>query len=380
MINQRSAIRRKSRLVFGAIAASALVPTVIVASAGAAVRAPRTVVDLNLYSAQGYDSSVVAAFNASHPTIHVTLDDDSTGPLITKITAEEASGSPVWNMFWADGATWAAAFDTNGWLAKGIVPSTVRYNALGMANLPADKNYAPTGVTVTGGLCYDKTAVANDHITLPTTWAGLVNLPSGSFGMNDPSYSGPTFPLIASLMAHLGGISSAKNPTAVQLANAVHKGEQFLLALKAKGLQVHHTNGPTLGAMESNPASLDMAMIQTSACYGDVAAGYWPTGGVKYLDYSSELPSSIAVSKTTTGTKLAAAKTFVAYVLSTTGQLAMQHGDPQGDGLFWPVVTGVNPESQVPAFSTTKAFAINPYIWGPLQDGIDAWFTAKIVN
>jgi len=58
----------------------------------------------------------------------------------------------------------------------------------------------------------------------------------------------------------------------------------------------------------------------------------------------------------------------------------MQHGDPYGDGLFWPVIKGVNPEKYLPSYSVTHAYAINPYVWGPLENQINTWFTNNIVN
>ncbi len=371
------------RSMTSAFGVSIIAATIVVASAGAvpvAHSTPKPVVQLKLYSAQGYDSYVVDAFNASHSAIHVTLNDNSTGTLLTQIAAEQASGNPVWNMMWADGATWAAQFDKAGWSHKNILPAGVNFNAAGLQNLPSNKSFVPTGLTVTGGLCYD--TASTQGVTLPSTFAGLVNLPQGSLGMNNPSRSGPTFPLIAGQMAHLEGLvsSTTRSANAAQIAAAIAKGKNFLLALKAKGLQVHNTNGPTLGALESNPSTLSAATIQTSACYGDIAAGYWPTGAVKYLDYSVALPSTIAVSKDVTPAQYAAAKTFVAYVLSVTGQHAMQDGDPQGDGLFWPVINGVSPEAGLPSYSETHAYAINPYIWGPLQNDIDTWFTNNIIH
>jgi iron(III) transport system substrate-binding protein len=368
------------RSTAAALGVVASVVSLSIVNAGATPVSHSTpVVQLELYSAQGYDSYVVNAFNASHSTIHVTLNDNSTGTLLTQIAAEQASGHPVWNMMWADGATWAAQFDKAGWSVKNILPSGVNFNSAGIANLPYDRSFVPTGVTVTGGLCSD--TVATNGST-PSTFAQLVNMPRGALGMNNPSLSGPTFPLIAGEMAHLEGLpsSTTANIAPGSVAKAIAKGKAFLLALKANGLQVHNTNGPTLGAMESNPATLKAATIQTSACYGDIAAGYWPTGAVTYLDYSVALPSTIAVSTNVSKAQLAAAKTFVGYVLSVKGQQAMQDGDPQGDGLFWPVITGVNPEAGLPAYSSTKAYAINPYVWGPLQSSIDAWFTANVIN
>jgi iron(III) transport system substrate-binding protein len=367
---------RVARTIAAALSAAVLIPTLTAISTADAKSVPTIL----LYNAQGYGDSVAKAFNATNPGFKVVVYDDSTGPLFTKIQAEIAAGNTKWGMFWADGATEFAALDTLHALVKNVVAKT-NYNAAGLSNLPADGSFAPTGLTVTGALCYD--TVAAKGITLPTTMAGLTSLPKGVLGMNNPSQSGPTFPLIAGVMAHLGGITAKMHPTTAQVLAAVSKGEDFYTALKNNGLQVHNTNGPTLGAMEASPATLDMATIQSSACYGDINAqpkSYWPTGAVQYLDYSVALPSNIAVNAKLSPALQADAKKFVAYVASKKGQLAMQQGDPYGDGLFWPVVKGVSPESVLPAYSTTNAYAINPYVWGPLEDSINTWFTNNIIN
>ena len=358
----------------------ALSVTAVAAFAGGSAQASSEPT-LLLYNAQGYGDHVAQVFNATHPGFKVVVYDDSTGPLFTKIQAEMAAGSPKWGMFWADGATEFAALDKLGYLVRYVVPMSAHYNSSGLTNEPADHSFAPTGLTVTGALCYD--SVATRGITLPTTMAGLVNMPQGSVGMNNPSQSGPTYPLIAGVMAHLGGITYKENPTSAQVAAAVKKGEAFYLALKKKGLQVHDTNGPTLGAMESNPATLDMATIQSSACYGDISAtpkSLWPTGKVKYLDYSVALPSNIAVDNHLSPALQKDAEKFVAFVTSPAGQRAMQQGDPHGDGLFWPVIKGVTAESYLPSYASTRAFAINPFVWGPLENQINTWFTNNIVN
>jgi iron(III) transport system substrate-binding protein len=76
----------------------------------------------------------------------------------------------------------------------------------------------------------------------PSTWAQLL-LPQwkGAVGMNDPAQSGPTFPFIAGMMYHLGGIA---------------QGEQFFTKLKANDLVVNPTNGPTLNALTSGQIKL----------------------------------------------------------------------------------------------------------------------------
>ncbi len=370
----------KARFIAAILGSTVAVSSISAVSVSAAT-SHSSVPTIYLYNAQGYGDKVAAAFNATNPGFKIVVDDDSTGPLFTKIQAEMAAGSPKWGLFWADGATEFAALDKLGYLVRYVIPKTANYNAAGLTNVPADRSFAPTGLTVSGALCYD--TVATRGIKLPTTMASLVTMPKGSVGMNDPSQSGPTFPIIAGVMAHLAGFTPTETPTTAQVNAAIKKGESFYLALKKNGLQVHTTNGPTLGAMESNPATLDMATIQSSACYGDITAqpkSLWPTGKVKYLDYSIALPSNIAVDNKLSPKLQADAEKFVAYVTSAKGQLAMQHGDPHGDGLFWPVIKNVSPEAVLPNYNVTRAYAINPYVWGPLENQINTWFTNNIVN
>ena len=124
----------------------------IAASASSAAAATSSGPPLVVYSAQGYDSAEVAAFEKATPGVKVTLDDDSTGPLLVKVEAEK--NNPKWGVLWVDGATAFASLDQQGLLLKGWEP-TVSWNSLGKANVPADKSYVPTGLTMAGTLVYD---------------------------------------------------------------------------------------------------------------------------------------------------------------------------------------------------------------------------------
>ena len=105
-----------------------------------------------LYSAQGYDKAAVTAFNATHPGFTVTLNDNSTGPLLQQIQAE--GNNPKWGVLWVDGATAFAQLDLKGMLVKNSVPK-VSFNLLGKANIPTDGSFTPTGLTVTGATSRD---------------------------------------------------------------------------------------------------------------------------------------------------------------------------------------------------------------------------------
>jgi iron(III) transport system substrate-binding protein len=322
-----------------------------------------------LYSAQGYDHAAVVAFNATNPGFTVTLNDNSTGPLLEQIQAE--GDNPKWGALWVDGATAFAQLDKAGLLEKNSVPK-VSFNALGKQNVPTDGSYTPTGLTVTGALCYNSTAIKPSQ--LPTTWAQLTQAQfAGALGMNDPAQSGPTFPLVAGVMDQMGNYKSGSTATAVAA------GKKFFATLAKGGLLVSSTNGPTLGAMEQG--SISMAIVQSSACYGDELNGSFPSIRVKYLNYSIALPSAIGIDAKQPAIVRADAQKFVDWVMSSAGQKVMQTGDPQGDSLFWPVLNNEQPVNKIiPPLSTTNAVTINPYVWGPLEPTVNSWFDHDVVQ
>jgi iron(III) transport system substrate-binding protein len=312
------------------------------------------VVPLVVYSAQGYDSVMTKAFTKA-TGIPVQLDDNSTGPLLTQI--EASKNNPKWGLLWVDGATAFAGLDTQGLLLKGFEP-TVTWNSLGTASVPSDQSYVPTGVTLMGILAYNKTKVPNP----PATWQALESPTwKGQVGMNDPSQSGPTFPLIAGVMNYMGGVSA---------------GEQFFSTLKSNGLVIHPTNGPTLQALTSG--QINLALVQSSAAVGATFTD--KNIGIAYLSPATLLPSAIGIDAKASPAEQAEAEKFIEYVLSAAGQQVMQSGDPTGDSLYYPVIQGVNPLSALPSLASVKTQTINPYTWGPQEATINTWFDSNIVR
>jgi iron(III) transport system substrate-binding protein len=323
------------------------------ASASASASAS-SVVPLVVYSAQGYDSAMTKAFTKA-TGIPVQLDDNSTGPLLTQI--EASKNNPNWGLLWVDGATAFAGLDQQGLLMKGFEPS-VSWNSLGTASLPTDKSYVPTGVTLMGIVAYNKAKVPNP----PSTWQELESSTwKGQLGMNDPSQSGPTFPLIAGVMNYLGGVSA---------------GEKFFSTLKANGLVIHPTNGPTLQALTSG--QINLALVQSSAAIGATFTD--KNIGIKYLSPATLLPSAIGIDAKASPAVQAEAEKFVEFVLSPAGQKVMQSGDPTGDSLYYPVLNGVNPLPSLPSLASVKTQSINPYTWGPQEATINTWFDSNIVR
>ncbi len=332
-------------------AASAAAAT---SSAAAPASSPAATVPLVLYSAQGYDSAMSKAFTKA-TGIPVSLDDNSTGPLLTQI--EASKNNPKWGLLWVDGATAFAGLDTQGLLLKGFEPS-VSWNSLGQASVPTDKSYVPTGVTIMGIVAYNKAKVKNP----PTTWQALESSAwKGQVGMNDPSQSGPTFPLIAGVMNYLGGVSA---------------GEKYFSTLKSNGLVIHPTNGPTLQALTSG--QINLALVQSSAAIGATFTD--KNIGIEYLDPATLLPSQLGIDAKASPAEQAEAKQFIEYVLSPAGQKVMQSGDPTGDSLYYPVVSGVSPLPALPSLASVKTQTINPYTWGPQEATVNTWFDSNIVR
>jgi iron(III) transport system substrate-binding protein len=328
-------------------------------SASSSSPAAAAKVPLVLYSAQGYDSDMAKAFTKA-TGIPVKLDDDSTGPLLTKIAAER--NNPQWGLLWVDGDTAFAALDKQGQLLP-YAPKAALTD-VGQQLLPADHTYVPTGTTVMAALIYNSAKVSS----VPASYQDLLGPAyKGKVGMNDPSQSGPTFPFIAGLMNQLGGESGG-----------VTAGESFLSQLKANGLQVHPTNGDTLHALETG--AIDYGLIQSSAATGEIlktpaTASFAPK--VVYLPKSTLLPSVIGIDKAAPAAEQAEAEQFIEFVLSPAGQKVMQGGDPTGDSLYWPVVPGVDALSGLSAFPTTYQ-KIDPYFWGPQESTVNTWFDSTV--
>jgi len=120
----------------------------------------------------------------------------------------------------------------------------VKFNALGLQNVPKDGSFTPTGLTVTGALCYDSSRSPRRNCR-PRGSSWRTSQFKGLVGMNDPSQSGPTFPMIAGIMQYTGKYKSGST------AKAVATGEAFYTALKANGLVVNAVNGATITAMGS---------------------------------------------------------------------------------------------------------------------------------
>ncbi len=368
--------RRARRLALaGGIGAAGVGATILgITALGTAAAASHPT--LVVYSAQGYDKAMVAAFEHQYPSIPVTLNDNSTGPLLTQVEAER--NNPQWGLLWVDGATAFAGLDTQGLLARHTAPPKSGFNALGKSVYPANGSFTPTGVTLVPGVAYNASKISAAKLKTLNDILNYAKAHPGKVGMNDPTQSGPTFPLIAGVMNYLGHGS---------VSVGIRLGEQYFLNLKKYGLVSNGTNGSTLPKLDNG--TYDIAMVQSSAAIGDTRAGGDPTAPapstnrVTYVGPATLLPSAIGIDKKASPAVQAEAKLFIKFALSKLGQRIMQYstqGDPYGDGLYYPVVKGVSPKKGLPSLASVATQAINPYKWGPLQASINRWWVQHILN
>lgn len=346
--------RRRLLLGTGLLCAALVVGATAGATPALAAKKGKKKVPLIVYSAQGYDQAVVHAFQAS-TGITTKLDTNSTGPLLAQIQASK--NNPHWGLLWVDGQTAFAELDDQHMLVKGWEPK-VKWNPLGKSVIPKDKSFIPTGITFMGNIAYTSKVVKNP----PTTWNALLSPKwKGAVGMNTPSQSGPTYPFIAGVMNSLGSVT---------------KGKQFFEKLKANGLVIHTTNGPTLSALAAG--QIKIAFIQSSAAVGGEHTD--PTIKVKYLNPATMIPGNIGIDAKATKTEISEAKKFAAFVLSKVGQAVAKTGTPTGDSLYYPVVQGIKPRPGLPSLSSVKVQHTNPYVWGPREASINSWFVNTITK
>lgn len=344
----------------GLITASSLMLAACGSSAAASSSSPASgsstkKVPLVVYAAEGYDATVTSAFQKK-TGIPTQLEDHSTGTLLAKISAE--ANNPQWGVLWTDGSESYAALDQQGQLLRGFEPTSGKLTALGQSLVPADKSYIPTGTTIAGAIVYNSNVVKNP----PTTWQQLLSPKwKGAVGMNNPAISGPTYPVVASVMQQLGGVT---------------QGESYFKALAANGLHVFSTNKVTLGALLAG--TIKLAIVQNSAGIGFTFTS--PQLKIQYLNKSALLPGIIGIDKHQSPQEIKEAKEFANFVYSPEGQKLMLSGDPHGDSLFFPIIQGTKAHKVVPQLSSIPTDYPNPQTWGPREASLNQWFTNNIVQ
>ncbi|OPG17202.1 iron ABC transporter substrate-binding protein [Ferroacidibacillus organovorans] len=324
--------------------------------ASSAKRASAAKGHLVLYSAQGYDAAMAAAFQKK-TGIQVSLVDDSTGNIVARMEAERTN--PHWDIAWFDGDSTMQSLANQGMLLKGFTPSDMsNYTPLGHSLLPKDHAYFPASVTAAAAIAYNTKYLSPKQA--PTSWNDLLSPRfKGQVAMNDPSISGPTYPFVAGIMQQRG----------------VKGGEAYFKALKANGLKVFPTNGVTLNALLTG--QVKVIMIQDSALTKAKASGepiriVYPSTGVAML------PGVMAIDKN--APDMAAAKAFVQFVLSPQGQKIMLNpANGGGDSYFNPIIKGLKPDPQRQQ-AGIHWVRVNPVRAAATENQIKTWFHDNIVQ
>ena len=296
---------------------------------------------LVLYTGLDYGPAVAAAFT-KETGIKVSAIRLSTGSLLARIVAQ--GGHPDSDTGLFDGATPAAALDAKGLLAHDM-PAPSNLTATGQSLLSADAAFAPTGFTLAGVFISAPARLANP----PGNWDALLAAPcQGLVGMNDPSISGPTYPMLAGMLDHAGGWP---------------QGQAYVLALQANGLHMFDANGATLAALKAQAISL--AIVQSSAAI--YFAAHNPGYRITVPSPAYVLPSVMVEAKGVSAAKRKEIARFLAFAMRPDIQKLRQ--DKGGsDGNFWPITTGA------PALSGLNLVTLDPVRWGKLETTVNSWF------
>lgn len=310
---------------------------------------------LVVYSAIGYDTAMGKAFQKA-TGIPTKVVDMSTGPLLARVEAEKQN--PQWDIAWFDGAEGMRTLASEG-LLKPFAPKA-DWNATGARLQPKDHAYVVSATTIAGAVVVNSSLLPK--AAWPKSWDDLLT-PAyrNAVGMNNPAISGPTYPLVAGMMQWQGGVP---------------QGQAWFKKLKANGLHVFNTNGPTLRALGFG--QIKIAIVQNSAGIGRKAKG--KPFDIVYPNPVSLLPRTIAISAHASPEVQKEAEQFIEFLLSKQGQQVALTGDPNGDSMFNPVIKGVAPNPGMPMLDKIKAQNVDPTVWGPREAKVVSWFTDNIVH
>jgi iron(III) transport system substrate-binding protein len=311
--------------------------------------------ELVFYSAEGFDQDIAKAFEKK-TGIKVKLVDDSTGPLLARMQAEK--GNPQWDVAWFDGPSSMQGLDNQSMLYKDYLPaSTTNYTDLGKKMFPQDHAFFPVTATAAGAIAYNTKLVKASE--LPKDWSDLLKPQyKNQVAMNNPSISGPTYSTVFGLMNLQGGIP---------------QGEDFFTKLKANGLHVYDSNGPTLTNLSKG--LVKYAIAQDSAIIDLINKKQpiqiiYPTSGV------TTLTSNIGIDAK--APHLKAAEEFVNFVLSAEGiKVASSIND--GDANFVSLLQGA-PGKQGIRPNTVKWNGEDPIAGAQHENDIKQWFTQNVVQ
>jgi len=299
--------RRAAMVGATALAASTMV--------GRADAAPTPLV---IYHAIDFVGSAAKAFTAKTGIPVKLVEQDSTGLVLGKISAE--GDHPQFDLVWIEGSAVADRLSQAKVLhAFPDVTEKAAYNDVGKKLAPASGFYFPTNVSATGIAVNTSKVPATE---VPASWADLAKPAfAGSVAAKDPNLSGPAFQWLAGFFQTVG----------------VEQGKALLpKILTNKSLSGLPSGGAVNKQLLTGNAKVGIA--QDSATYSKIAAGE-PLQAIYPAEGVVALPSTLGASAQSKN--LDAARQFIEFVLSPDGQAAMMDGD-DADFYFVPVIKGVN--------------------------------------
>ncbi|WP_298161637.1 ABC transporter substrate-binding protein [Acidocella sp.] len=314
---------------------------------------PRQDRGLVVYSGLDYGPAVAAAFT-QQTGIKVRVVRLSTGSLLARIVAQ--GQHPDWDIGWFDGATAAAALDAQGLLAHNL-PAPLNLTAAGQTMLSQDGSFIPTGFTLAGVFISSPARLPIP----PSSWADLTQPAyQGLAGMNDPSISGPTYPMLAGMLDNAGGWP---------------QGQGYVQALKANGLHMFAKNDATLSALQAQAISVAIVQSSAAAFFSLHHPGYQIT----VPNPAYVLPNVMVEAKGLSARRAREAAEFMSFVMRPDIQ-ALRQTQGDADGYYWPVTTDApKPLAGMPDLSHVDTKTLDPVRWGNMESAINAWF-AKVIS
>lgn len=308
---------------------------------------------LVLYSGLDYGPDVASAFTAE-TGIQIRVVRLATGSLLARMAAQ--GHHPDWDMAWFDGATAAAALDDAGLLQRHL-PAPPHLTAIGQGLVSADGAYIPTGFTLAGVFISNPARLADP----PAGWRGLM-APAlrGQVGMNDPSISGPTYPMLAGMLAQAGGWP---------------RGRGFVAALKANDLQMFDKNDATLAALQAQ--AINLAIVQSSAAFYFAASH--PQLRVTLPNPVFILPNVMVEAAGLPAGRQADIARFMSFAMRPDIQ-KLRQAQGEADGDYWPATSDTQPLPALPDLSLLHIATLDPIYWGRRERRINNWFAAMMAG
>jgi iron(III) transport system substrate-binding protein len=327
-----------------------VLPMVALLLVSTLVLARRSNRGLILYSAMSYSQPVADEFTRA-TGVPITVVELTTGNLLARVAAE--ARHPSWDIAWFDGDMAAAGLDDAHLLAKGITPA-LHWTTQGRELLPRDGSYVPTGFTLAGVF------VSLGSIPdMPHRWQDLLTV-RGCVGMNNPSISGPSYPILVAILNESGGWPA---------------GKRFIDKLKARCFETFTANNDTLAALRSG--AIRVAIVQSSAAWSLRARDNRLVVSVPRPAYV--LPSVIVEPRTASSQTRATVRRFIAFAMSDRIQhLRMLQGG--SDGVYRSTVAMTGAGSPRIARSDGPLKTTDAFEWGKIEGEVNAWFAASVTR